>query len=147
MAPIVSTVEIARPPEEVFGYVTDPSRFSEWQANVVSGGMEGGHEQAVGSRCVTTRRLGRAERTTTQAITELRPPRRWSVRGVDGPVRADVDVEVEPLADGARSRVTISLQFVGHGIGKVIVPLFVRPSAAKEVASSCQNLKQRLERR
>jgi len=26
MAPIVTTVEIARPPDEVFVYVTDPSR-------------------------------------------------------------------------------------------------------------------------
>lgn len=147
MAPIVSTVEIDRPPEEVFEYVTDPSRFAEWQANVISGGIEGDHQQAVGAKCVMTRRIGRAERTTTQEITELSPPRRWSVRGIDGPVRANVDVEVQPLADGARSRLTISLQFAGQGVGKVIVPLFVRPSAAKEAASSCRNLKQQLERR
>jgi hypothetical protein len=35
MAPIVSTVEIARPPEEVFAYATNLSRFSEWQEGVV----------------------------------------------------------------------------------------------------------------
>jgi hypothetical protein len=34
MTPMVSTVEIDRPPEEVFAYVTDPSRFAEWQKNV-----------------------------------------------------------------------------------------------------------------
>ena len=37
MAPAVTTIEIARPPEEVFAYVTDPSRFSEWQKAVHSG--------------------------------------------------------------------------------------------------------------
>ncbi len=31
MPPIVLTIEIARPPDEVFSYVTDPSRFAEWQ--------------------------------------------------------------------------------------------------------------------
>ena len=31
MPPIVLTIEIARPPDEVFAYVTDPSRFPEWQ--------------------------------------------------------------------------------------------------------------------
>ncbi len=35
MPPIVSHIEIARPPDEVFSYVTDPSRFTEWQADVV----------------------------------------------------------------------------------------------------------------
>lgn len=34
MAPFVSSIEIARPPDEVFAYVTDPSTFSEWQAGV-----------------------------------------------------------------------------------------------------------------
>jgi Polyketide cyclase / dehydrase and lipid transport len=100
----------------------------------------------VGSRCTTTRRIGGAERTPTQEVTKLDPPRAWSVRGVDGPVRANVDVTVEPLDERTRSRVSISLQFVGHGIGKLIVSVFVRPQAGKEVASSCQNLKARLER-
>jgi uncharacterized protein YndB with AHSA1/START domain len=27
----VSSVEIHRPPDEVFAYVTDPARFAEWQ--------------------------------------------------------------------------------------------------------------------
>jgi uncharacterized protein YndB with AHSA1/START domain len=35
MPPIVSHIEIARPPDEVFAYVTDPSRFHEWQHDVM----------------------------------------------------------------------------------------------------------------
>jgi len=145
MTPIVSTVEIARPPEEVFTYVTDPSRFAEWQKGVVSGGIEGGQGPAVGCRCVTTRKLGGAERTTAAEITEIDPSRRWAVHGVDGPVRADVSVSVDPVAGGASSRLTIALDFHGHGIGRVLVPLFVRRDAEKEVPISCGKLKQRLE--
>ena len=29
MPPIVSSIDIARPPDEVFAYVTDPARFGE----------------------------------------------------------------------------------------------------------------------
>jgi hypothetical protein len=36
-----------------------------------------------------------------------------------------VDVTVEPMTD-ARSRLTIAVDFEGHGIGKVLVPLVVR---------------------
>jgi uncharacterized protein YndB with AHSA1/START domain len=145
VTPIVSTVEIARSPEEVFAYVTDPVRFSEWQKGVIRGGAEDAAPPAVGSKCTTTRRIGGGERTATQEITELDPPRRWAVRGMDGPIRADVSVTVDPLADGASSRVTIALDFNGHGIGKVLVPLFVRRDAEKEVPISCGKLKQRLE--
>jgi len=35
MPPIVSRIDIARPPDEVFAYATDPSRFAEWQRDVV----------------------------------------------------------------------------------------------------------------
>ena len=52
---------------------------------------------------------------------------------------------VEPLDGGARSRVTISLDFEGHGIGKLLVPLVVRRQAQKEMPKNQQNLKERLE--
>ena len=42
MAPIVSSIEIARPPEDVFSYATDPSRLPEWQESVVSTRIEEG---------------------------------------------------------------------------------------------------------
>lgn len=35
MAPITATTEVDSPPAEVSGYVTDPTRFVEWQRNVI----------------------------------------------------------------------------------------------------------------
>ena len=65
--------------------------------------------------------------------------------GVDGPIRALVDVTVEPLSESARSRVTIAVDFEGHGIGKLLVPLAVRRQAANEMPKNLQTLKERLE--
>jgi uncharacterized protein YndB with AHSA1/START domain len=104
MPPIVSTVDIARPPDEVFSYVTDPSRFTEWQDDVVSVRMEEGRPPGMGSRFTTTRRIGGVERTMTQEITETTPPRSWAAQGVDGPIRPAANITIEPLDDGARSR-------------------------------------------
>ena len=145
MAPIVSSIEIARPPEEVFAYVSDPSRLAEWQESVVSAHAEGGGAPAVGSKVVTTRKIGRLERTMTMEMTNISPPRSWAVRGIDGPVRGVVNGTVEPLDDGARSRVTIELDFEGHGLGKLLVPLVVRRQAQKEMPKNQRNLKERLE--
>lgn len=144
MTLVVSDVVIARPPAEVFPYVTDPSRFGEWQSGVVAGHVEGDGPPGVGSRCVTTRRIGGANRTTTAEITQLSPPRAWAVHGIDGPIRADVNVTVDPVSGGAASHVTIKVDFHGHGIGKMLVPMVVRQARA-ENPRSCQNLKTRLE--
>lgn len=145
MTPIVSSIEIARPHDEVFSYVTDPSRFSEWQAGVLGGGMEGGEPASVGAKCTTTRRIGRAAREVRSEITKLDPPTSWAVHGIDGPIRASVDVSVEPLDTNGRSRVTIAVDFDGHGIGKLLVPLVVRRQARNEMPANCRKLKERLE--
>jgi hypothetical protein len=91
--------------------------------------------------------IGGREREATTEITEYDPPHRWADRGIDGPVRAKVAVTVEPLADRSQSRVTIELDFVGHGIGKLLVPLIVRRQAASEMPENMRRLKQQLEAR
>jgi hypothetical protein len=146
MAPIVSSIEIARPPEEAFSFVTDLSRLEEWQESLVSSLDQGGGPRAVGSKVVMVRRLGRREQTSTMETTSISPPSSWAARGIDGPVRAIVNGTVEPLDDGARSRVTIELDFEGHGLlGKLLVPLVVRRQAQQEMPRNMQHLKERLE--
>lgn len=144
MTPILATVDIDRPQADVFNYVTDPARFDEWQSGVVAGSMEHG-PPAVGSKFSTTRRIGGMERASTSEVTTVAPPERWAVRGTDGPIRATVDVVVEPLDGPSRSRVTIAVDFAGHGIGKLLVPLVVRREAEKEMPANMQRLKARLE--
>jgi uncharacterized protein YndB with AHSA1/START domain len=145
VAPMVSIIDIARSPDEVFAYVTDPARFAEWQADVVAAHLEGDGPPTVGSRIVQTRRIGRAEWTQTQEITTLSPPRRWAARGLDGPIRASADITVEPLENGAGARATFALDFDGPGLGRLLLPQ-VRRIAAKQAPRSYQRLKERLER-
>jgi len=144
MTPLTTTTEVARPPEDVFAYVTDPTRFGEWQQGVVGGHIDGDGPPTVGDKCFTTRRIGGAERSVTSVITHIDPPKAWGVRGVDGPIRATVDVTVAPVSDD-RSRVTITLDFAGQGIGKLLVPMMVRRNARKEMPANLDRLKQRLE--
>ena len=103
MPPIVSSIDIARQPDEVFAYATDPSRFAEWQRDVVRIRIEG-----------------------------------------DRPIRPNATVTVEPLDGGTPSRVTVALDFEGHGIGRPLLPA-VRRQTQKAAPVSCQNLKVRLE--
>jgi hypothetical protein len=141
--PITVSAQVQRSAEDVYAYTTDPSRFGEWQRGVVSGRME--PTVTVGTpRCVTARRIDFAKRANTSEVVRADPPRAWSVRGIDGPIRALVDVSVTPLAD-VRSRVTIAVDFEGHGIGKLLIPLAILRQARKEMPANVVTLKQRLE--
>jgi uncharacterized protein YndB with AHSA1/START domain len=139
-----ASIDIDRPAEQVFAYATDPSQFHQWQQGVVSGGITEPGPATVESHCQMVRRISGADRASTSVVTELDPPTSWAVRGIDGPIRALVDVTVQPL-DATRSMVTIDVDFEGHGIGKVLVPLVVRRQAAKEMPGNLARLKMRLE--
>ena len=146
MPPITTTTDVDRSATDVFAYATDPTRFSEWQRGVISGKMDEPGDPSVGTRCLTTRRIGFANRPSTSEVVHIDPPRTWGVRGIDGPIRAIVDVTVEPITAN-RSRLTIVVDFEGHGIGTILVPLVVRRGARKEMPANLADLKQRLEHR
>jgi hypothetical protein len=146
MPAITTSTEVARPAEEVFAYATDPTRFHEWQQGVVDGHMDQPGTPTVGTHCLTTRRIGGADRSSTSEVVRINPPTSWGVRGIDGPIRAIVDLTVTPVT-ADRSRLTIAVDFEGHGIGKLLVPLVVRRQARKEMPTNLAALKQRLEHR
>ncbi len=132
MTPITVSTEVDRPAADVFAYATDPTRFSEWQKGVVEGHMDQPGIPQVGARCSTTRRIGFADRPSTSELVHIDPPQTWGLRGIDGPIRAKVDLRVEAITD-TRSRLAITLDFEGHGIGKVLVP----SSSAARHAKRC----------
>lgn len=142
----VVSVEVDRPAEEVFAYATNPTKFSEWQQGVVAGAMHSNGTPALGDHCRTTRRISGAERPSTSELVRFDRPRAWSVRGIDGSIRAQVDVDVEPVGTD-RARISISVSFEGKGIGKLLVPLVVRRQARAEMPENIAKLKDRIEAR
>ena len=141
---VTATAEIESSAKDVFAYATDPTRFHEWQAGVVEGHLDDPAAPRVGTLCHTTRRIGFADRASTSQVTHIAPPQSWGVRGLDGPIRAIVDLTVTPLG-ATRSQLSITVDFEGHGIGKVLVPLAVRPAARKEMPANLEALKRLLE--
>jgi uncharacterized membrane protein len=143
MASITHSIEIGRRPEEVFAYLDQLERHGEWQAQIVGVKVETEGPTRVGSRATDTRKVPGGKRDVTYEITMHEPPRRVAFRGVNGPIRPVGTVAVEPAGDG-RSRLTLELDFEGHGLGKLMLPL-VRRNARKQVPADHQRLKERLE--
>lgn len=144
MAPIIDSVEIAKSPQEVFAYLDDLRRHGEWQAQIVEVTSVSDGPTRVGSRATEKRRVPGGPREFTYEIVEHDPPRKVSFRGIDGPVRPVGTVKVEPRDDGARSRLTLELDFEGHGFGKLLAPL-ARRDARRQVPKDQIRLKERVE--
>jgi uncharacterized membrane protein len=145
MAPISESIEIDRRPEDVFVYLDDVKRHGEWQEQIVDVQRQDDGPLGVGSRVKETRRVPGGDRSMTYEVTEHDPPRRSSFRVLDGPVRAEGTISIEPLADGSRSRLTITIDFQGHGLGgRVLLPV-AKGQARKQIPRDQAKLKDLLE--
>jgi uncharacterized membrane protein len=141
---ISHSIEIARPPAEVFAYIDQLDRHGEWQETIAAVRVLTEGPTRVGTRVVETRKVPGGDRDVTYEITEQDPPRRQSWQGIDGPVRSRGTVIVEPLDGGTRSRLTIELDLVGHGAGRLVAPL-ARHEAGRHLPEDVQRLKELLE--
>jgi uncharacterized membrane protein len=143
---IISSIEIDRPQQEVFGYLDELDKHSEWQGDLISSRVETEGPTRVGTRASNTRKVPGGPQTMVYEITEHDPPRKSSWRVLDGPVRAVGSMIVEPIGDGTRSRVTAEFDLEGHGIGIFIAPL-ARMFARKQLPKDQAKLKAILEHR
>jgi uncharacterized membrane protein len=145
MAAISESIEINRRPEDVFAYLDDVERHGEWQDQIVAVERQDQEPLGVGSRVRETRRVPGGDRSMTYEVTEHNPPRQSSFRVLDGPVRAVGTISIEPVDDGSRSKLTISIDFQGHGLGgKVLLPV-AKSQARKQIPKDQAKLKQLLE--
>jgi uncharacterized protein YndB with AHSA1/START domain len=144
MSSVIESVEIARSPDDVFRYIAEPTRRPEWQDAVETVKVERLTPEGVGTRVRESRRVQGTTRSFTWEVTAYEPGRHYSLRGIDGPVRAHVDLRLTPLDDGRRTRVDIEIDFKGSGVGKAFVVL-ARRGARKEAPVDGEHLKQRLE--
>jgi uncharacterized protein YndB with AHSA1/START domain len=101
------SVDVGRPPSEVFDYITDADRLPEWQSSAVEAQWQG--EKAQGARIREVRKfLGRRMESELE-VTEYEPDRRFALKTLSGPVPFSVTQMLEPRDGGTK------ITFVGEG--------------------------------
>jgi uncharacterized protein YndB with AHSA1/START domain len=143
MKVIECSTRIARTPQEVFDYVTDATRLPEWQPTVEEAGAEPPGVRQVGMIGYEVRHVPGGPRRIRWRVTECEPAARWSVEGVDGPVRAHVSISMAP-SGAAGTQVGYRIWFEGHGIGRLIRVMAARGARA-DAPAGLERLRQRLE--
>ena len=140
MIRIELTVEIARPPEEIFEILSDIERLSEWQTSAVEAHTEG--PLAEGSRVTEKRRLLGREVDTELEVVAYEPPRRLTLRSLGGPVKFTVDHEL--IAHGGGTQLRFLAEAQPGGLLRLTEPVLAR-TAEQEFHRDFDRLKALLE--
>src|SRR3954447_12775785 len=99
-----TAVEIARPPEEVFAFVTDPAKLSRWQDAEEVEQLTDGPVRA-GTRFREVHKVLGRRRVELTEVVECDPARVFHIRVVEGPP-VDGRWTFEPSAAGTRVTLT-----------------------------------------
>lgn len=140
MIRVEHTLEIDRPAEDVFDYLTTIESLPDWQASALEASREG--DPGVGMQVHETRKfLGRRVESTLE-VTEYERPRRFSLRTISGPVPFEVRHTLEEIA----GRTRLSFEGTGEtgGFFKLAEPVVAR-RAERQFIGDLETLKDVLE--
>ena len=102
MVKVEASVDINRPIEDVFAYVTDPAKKSEWSSLTLECTLEGSGPIGVGSRMRTIGKfLGRRLEFTAE-VTQYDPPSKFAMREISSPGHFEIERQLESIGEGTR---------------------------------------------
>ena len=141
---VAETFSVARPPEVVFDYVSDPSKLVDWQTAHISAEQLTDGPPGLGTRVrERTKPPGGKEFEQMVEYAEFDRPRRLRVHVVEGPYPIDGTWTFEPEGErGTRVRFTAEGQ-VG-GTPRAFEPILKR-LIARQFAGYHRNLRRNLE--
>ena len=139
---IEQAVAVAARPADVFAFLHDPDRRSEWDAMVDLARLEGD------SAAAGTRLHLRGRRTAPSWVgeyVEVDRPRASVLRLVEGVGMpfSDFRQTIRVAASDGGSRVTLRLEYAPRGPARLLEPFTLRPRLAKAVRRSLDNVSRR----
>jgi len=128
MGTFQTTISIGRPPAEVFDLLADTEKTPLWYEAVVSATKIGSGPAGRGRRYRLVRALPGGLVENEVEITDYEPARRVTLTSVSGPTPFRYRYTLEPLAQGAGTRVILDGDITTEGLP---VPAPLRPIATR----------------
>lgn len=133
---------IGAPPDEVFAYVSDLEKLSEWQAGVVSAQRTSDGPMAVGATALVTRELMGKRVEAPLTVTEYDPPRRLAIGSEVSGVKAQGTLDFVPSGDGKATDLTFAMEIRGSGFTGFMEGM-IASAAGGDIDSSLARLQER----
>jgi uncharacterized protein YndB with AHSA1/START domain len=135
-----NTIEIARPPANVFEFLADGTNNRRWRSGVLDISHRSGQGRGAVYEQGVKGPFGRRVPADYE-LTDYEPDRRLGFRAIAGPVRPEGSFELEPSERG--TRVTFTLRCAPTGMAKLMTPMVAKTMRSE--VSQLDNLRTVLE--
>jgi uncharacterized membrane protein len=134
-----TSIEIRRPVEEVFAFISDPWNEPQWEKTVTEVRVTPDGPPAVGTKVTKVGSFLGVKLEATNEITALEPNRSLSFKGTSGPASLEATMRFEAVGEGTHLSGTFQVE--PGGLFKVAGPLFAS-QAKKQLEADLQRLKE-----
>lgn len=144
---IVNEITIARPPQQVYDYVTTPANWPRWHPSSLAVRGATDHPLALGESVVEDFVVASNRGTVTWTVVSREAPVRWSIDGKNAGSRGGGTVTYTLRPEGGGTRFTRVLSYRMPNLLAAILDNFgVRERVAAESAEAVARLKAVLEK-
>jgi uncharacterized membrane protein len=144
MIKVEHSVFINRPADEVFDYIVDPAKESEWQEGVIEAGFSPGSEPGVGAEAFEKRKFMGREMISKFQVLKFEKDKYFVGKVIEGPVPFEVTYGFARETGG--TEVTVIIQGEPGGFFKLAEGL-VRKQLQSQIALDLERAKDILEGR
>ena len=142
MARAEASLVINCPVNEVFAYLADINRGTEWQSELVEAQQTSSGPMGTGATIREVRRFMGRNLETVFTVTEYEPDFRLGFESATGPIPMRAHFILEGSGDGAKVTMTVEAELTG--VFRMTEPLVVH-SAKKQMDTDIAKLKDLLE--
>lgn len=144
MITIQRSVEIRRPVETVFEFLSDLGNAPKWQRGVIESRRTSEGPMRVGTQFRETVRTMGMRFEATCEVTAFDPPRKFSMRADGRLVHYEGDFTFEPIAGGEATRLSVFASMKMKGLWRVLEWIAGR-EIRKESLAELEDIKKAVE--
>jgi hypothetical protein len=122
MIHIEHSIQVGRPRNEVFDYLTHIPNLTKWQTNVVDATAISEGPMAIGFQFEQTVKLGPRQIPSICTVTDIKTNERFAfAMASDGPVDCDAHFDLQPVQGG--TRITLDGEARLKGLWRLLHPI------------------------
>ena len=142
MQRVERTARIGAPPSEVFAYISDLDKLSEWQSGVTAAERTSPGEMRAGATASVTREVMGRRVVAPLTVTEFDQPNRLGIGSEVSGVRADALLELAEADGGSATDIAFSMEIRGSGLTSFMEPM-IAGAAGGDIDASLDRVRAR----
>jgi len=137
-------IVIGAPPAEIFAYLSDLEKLSEWQTGITDARRTSEGEMRVGATALVTRELMGQQMQAPLTVTEYEPPRRMAIGSEMSGVKVHATLDLTPADGDEATDLSFAMEIRGSMLTSFMEPM-IASAAGGDIEATLERLKSRFE--